>query len=201
MALRSGCCAARFTGVGAPPRTRRRWCQMACRLAKGYVDTLSSLLVAVAARGTVQVGDEVSVVPSDWPGEGPIDLAVHDLPHASSTTEWWYLNGHLLVEGQPLSFFAAFFRQVKGYDPQSKAPLYAHSLTWAIFDPGQPLSHTVSRVDTSAPEEGRKRIKRGLGGKDYKFNRALGEILDRGNVPLPDKMFESRVFVSLDRLE
>jgi len=30
---------------------------------------------------------------------------------------------------------------------------------------------------------------------------ALGEILDRGNVPLPDKMFESRVFVSLDRLE
>jgi geranylgeranyl pyrophosphate synthase/predicted secreted hydrolase len=146
-------------------------------------------------------GDEVSVVPSDWPGEGPIDLAVHDRPHASSTTEWWYVNGHVDVGGQPLSFFAAFFRQVKGYDPKTKAPLHAHSLTWGIFDPGQRFAHTVSRVDPSGPEEGRKRIKRGLGGKDHKLNRALSEILDRGNVPLPDRIFESRVFVHQDRLE
>src|SRR3954467_7838265 len=27
--------------------------------------------------------------PSDWPEDGPIDLDVHDRPHASSDLEWW----------------------------------------------------------------------------------------------------------------
>ena len=54
--------------------------------------------------------------PSDWPEDGSIDLSIHDRPHASSTTEWWYQNGHLEAGGQRYSFFAAFFRQVKGYD-------------------------------------------------------------------------------------
>jgi len=101
----------------------------------------------------------------------------------------------------PLSVFAAFFRQVKGYDPKTRAPLYAHSLTWAIFDPNEGLANTVSRVDPAGPEEGLKRIRRGLGGKDHKLNRALAEILERGHVPLPDRMFEGRVFVQLDKLD
>src|SRR5215468_3035883 len=45
-----------------------------------------------------------------------------------------------------------------------------------------------------------KRIRRGLGGKDHKLNRAITEILERGNVPSPDRVFEGRVHVSLDRL-
>jgi len=143
----------------------------------------------------------VIAVPLDWPGEGAIDLALHDRPHASSTTEWWYLNGHVVAGGQALSLFAAFFRQVKGHDPKTKAPLYAHSLTWAIFDPQEGFAHTSSRVDPAAPEEGLKRIRRGLGGKDHKLNRALVEILERGNVPLPDRFFESRVYVQLDQLD
>src|SRR5438067_437372 len=41
---------------------------------------------------------------SDWPGPGPIDLALHDLPHASASTEWWYVNAHVETEdGRPLS--------------------------------------------------------------------------------------------------
>src|SRR6478609_8118648 len=53
-------------------------------------------------------------IPADWPGAGPIDLGVHDLPHGSSTLEWWYANGHLkTADGRNLSFFAAFFRQAK----------------------------------------------------------------------------------------
>ena len=46
---------------------------------------------------------------ADWPQEGPIDLAVHDLPHRSSATEWWYVNTHVTTaDGQDLSLFAAF---------------------------------------------------------------------------------------------
>ena len=52
----------------------------------------------------------------------------------------------------------------------------------------------------AAPEEGIKRIRRGLGGKDHKLNRAITEILERGHVPSPDRVFEGRVHVSLDRL-
>ena len=37
----------------------------------------------------------MSTMQADWPKAGPIDLALHDLPHASSTTEWWYFNGIL----------------------------------------------------------------------------------------------------------
>ena len=49
-------------------------------------------------------------LPSDWPTAGPIDLAVHDLPHRSSTAEWWYLNAHLTAaDGRAYSLFAAFF--------------------------------------------------------------------------------------------
>ena len=49
--------------------------------------------------------------PADWPATGELDLCVHDLPHASSTTEWWYVNTHLTTsEGLELSLFAAFFR-------------------------------------------------------------------------------------------
>jgi geranylgeranyl pyrophosphate synthase/predicted secreted hydrolase len=140
--------------------------------------------------------------PNDWPTDGLIDLKVHDRPHASSTLEWWYQNGHLvLADGRRFSFFAAFFRQVKGRDPKTKEPLYAHSLTWSLFDVEGEHSNFVSRVDPTAPAEGLKRIRRGLGGKDHKLNRALTEILESGNVPLPDKMFTDRVYVNKDRLE
>jgi hypothetical protein len=143
----------------------------------------------------------VKSVPFDWPNDGPIDLAKHDAPHASSTTEWWYQNGHIGVGQQQFSFFAAFFRQVKGYDPKTGEPLHMHSLTWSIFDPAQSVSHTVSRVDPTAPEEGMKRVRRGLGGKDHKLNRALQEILERGSVPLPDRIFEGQVEVAQGRLD
>ena len=101
----------------------------------------------------------MTAYPSDWPGPGPIDLAVHDLPHASSTTEWWYQNGHCEThEGRRYSFFAAFFRQVKGRDPQTRAPLYAYSITWALCDIDGERFLPVSRVDPSGPQEGLKRI-------------------------------------------
>jgi geranylgeranyl pyrophosphate synthase/predicted secreted hydrolase len=140
--------------------------------------------------------------PRDWPDSGPIDLGVHDLPHASSTTEWWYQNTHLVGDdGRHYSLFAAFFRQAKGRDATSKRFLYAHSVTWAIACVEDESYVHHSGVDQSAPEEGLRRIRRGIGSKDSRLNRALAEMLERGQVPGPDRIFEGRVFVSMERLD
>jgi geranylgeranyl pyrophosphate synthase/predicted secreted hydrolase len=140
--------------------------------------------------------------PADWPGPGPIDLTIHDLPHASSTLEWWYMNSHVVTtDGRHLSFFAAFFRQAKHRNKDTGAYEYAHSITWALVDVDRREYVTVSGVDPSAPEEGLKRLRRGLGSNDPRLNRSLSEILARGNVPSPDKLLKGRVFVGDRRLD
>jgi geranylgeranyl pyrophosphate synthase/predicted secreted hydrolase len=140
--------------------------------------------------------------PADWPADGPIDLSIHDLPHGSSTTEWWYTNGHLQAAGERrFSYFAAFFRKVQGYHPVTKAPRYAHSLTWAIHDVDGQRQSFVSRVDPMASKEGLRRLQAGMGARDERLNRALTEILERGIVPKPDVVFDGRVSVGLQRLD
>src|SRR5687767_11939293 len=100
----------------------------------------------------------VSQQPSDWPVPGAIDLALHDLPHASSTTEWWYVNSHLVAsDGRPLSLIAAFFRIATGKNE------HAHSLTWAISDPKTGQYLACSRVDAAAPKIGLEKIQKGHG--------------------------------------
>ena len=98
----------------------------------------------------------VSPQPSDWPSAGVIDLAVHDLPHGSSTTEWWYVNSHLTAtDVRELSVFAAFFRIATGKNE------HAHSLTWAISDVQTGRYLASSRVDAAAPKIGLDKIGRG----------------------------------------
>jgi geranylgeranyl pyrophosphate synthase/predicted secreted hydrolase len=139
--------------------------------------------------------------PHDWPAAGPIDLDVHDLPHASSATEWWYLNTHLSAsDGRELSVFAAFFRIVKGKNEKTGAIEYAHSCTWAVSDPSTRTYLATSRVDGAAPEMGLERIKNGRGSRDPRLNRAMIEILERGRVPAPDRVFDGPVEVATDRL-
>lgn len=139
--------------------------------------------------------------PLDWPEEGPINLSVHDRPHASSTTEWWYVNGHCVAEhGRRFSFFAAFFRQVKGRHPVTGAFEHVHSVTWALYDVDGEHAYTVSKVDPQAPAEGLKRIKRGFGSADVRLNRAMAESLAKGRVPLPDRPIEGRIHVATERL-
>ena len=140
--------------------------------------------------------------PQDWPVAGPIDLQLHDPPHRSSATEWWYLNTHLqTADKRSLSLFAAFFRIIKGRDEKTGVPEYAHSVTWAISDAGAKTYFAESRVDKSAPEMGLERIKKGRGSRDPRLNRAIKELLEDGRVPAPDKIFDGDVFVAMDRLE
>ena len=139
---------------------------------------------------------------ADWPAPGPIDLAVHDLPHRSSATEWWYVNTHVeTIDGHELSLFAAFFRIIEGKDEKTGAPEYAHSCTWALSDAGEKSYFARSYVDPKAPKMGLERIKRGRGSRDQRLNRAITEILERGRVPGPDKIFEGPVTVGDRKLD
>jgi len=140
--------------------------------------------------------------PADWPEPGPIDLAVHDLPHASSTTEWWYLKAHVeTLDGRPLSLFAAFFRVLTGRNETTGELEYAHSLTWALSDPGRKRYVTQSLVDRRAPQLGLERIERGEGTRDPRIRRAMKEICERGRVPWPDRLLEKTPHVAMRRLE
>ena len=148
--------------------------------------------------GTSRIVD----APVDWPGEGPIDLAVQDLPHASSSTEWWYVNTHLdLADGRTIGVFASFFRILTGEHPETRAPVHAHSLTWAVSDGERSRYLFDSRVDRSAPKHGLEKIKRGQGSRDPRIQQAMKEVMEKGRVPQPDRFFATPVLVSKGRLD
>ncbi|NUN13154.1 MAG: polyprenyl synthetase family protein [Myxococcales bacterium] len=140
--------------------------------------------------------------PFDWPATGPVNLDIHDLPHASSSLEWWYVNTHIYTEdGIELSLFASFFRIIRGRDENTKQPLYARSVTWGVTDAarGRYLAETV--VDRSAPEIGLKKLKRSEGKRDDRLIRAMREVLLQDKVPYPDRMFNREPFEATRKLE
>jgi geranylgeranyl pyrophosphate synthase/predicted secreted hydrolase len=144
----------------------------------------------------------LALAPSIAQASGGVDLATEDLPHASSATEWWYINSHItLAGGREVSLFAAFFKIAKGRDETTGAPLFAHSCTRAITDVDGKAYLSDSRVDISAPEMGIERIKRGQGARDPRLNRAMLEVLEKGRVPTPDRVFTDDVKLAADRLD
>lgn len=136
-----------------------------------------------------------------WPASGPIDLAAHDLPHPQADTEWWYVNAHAeAADGRAFGVFAAFFRIISKRDEATGAITYAHSMTWAITDLATGRYLGESRVDDRAPELGLERLENGRGSKDDRLNRAMREMLERRQIPTPDRMFSAPVSVATDRL-
>src|SRR5262245_18528236 len=122
-----------------------------------------------------------------WPARGPIEITAHDLPHPAADTEWWYVNAHVRADdGRTFGMFAAFFRIISSADEATGAVQYAHSYTWALSDLANDRYLGESRVDARAPELGLERMKNGRGSKDERLNRAIAEILERGEVPTPD---------------
>ncbi|NKB18812.1 MAG: carotenoid 1,2-hydratase [Pseudanabaena sp. CRU_2_10] len=140
--------------------------------------------------------------PGDWPGDGEFNLAIHELPHASSTIEWWYVNSHLTTEdGGRFSVFASFFRSVVGEDEQSGNPLYAYSVTWGTIDANNQTYLTTSLIDRCAPQVGLKSIESGTSQTDPLLQRALREVFAKDDVPLPDRLLKNNVFVNPQKLE
>jgi len=138
--------------------------------------------------------------PADWPPDGPLDLDRDDLPHASSTIEWWYFNSHLIgPEGRHFSLFAAFFRVLSKVHRDGRLE-YGHSLTWALSDVERREYVARSYVDQSAPRLGLERIKEGRGAKDDRLNRAMTEALTKDIVPRPDRMLPRDVAIAHDVL-
>src|SRR5215470_19921897 len=145
---------------------------------------------------------ETTTRPVDWPEDGPIDLIVQDLPHHSSTTEWWYLNCHMeTTDGVKLSLFASFFRIVLEKDKETNAPVYAHALNWALVDADAERYYAESLVDPCAPEVGLQKLERGAGTPDPLLQQAMREILEKGEVPHPDRLIEGPILVRQDRLD
>ena len=139
--------------------------------------------------------------PQDWPKDGPIDLQIHDLPHASSSTEWWYMHSHITAGERNFSLFASFFRSAYGFDKKTKQPLYGHSVIWAISDLDKKKYYTVSLVDKVAPKLGIERIKKGQMVQDPHLKRAALEMLEKGIVPLPDELLTEDAKVSMTKLD
>lgn len=137
----------------------------------------------------------------DWPEPGPIDLGVHDLPHDSSTLEWWYVNCHLeLEDGRELAIFAAFFRQLAS-DPRTSGPrLYTHSVAYGVSLPDRERYSSKVAVDHNAPEVGLKNLDSGVKQDDERVERAYREVLRRGKIPGPTRMFRGAPSVGRDRL-
>lgn len=135
-------------------------------------------------------------VQQDWPGPGPIDLDVHDLPHDSSRLEWWYLHAHLDVAGEPMSIFASFFRMRLEDDGE---PAHAHALTWALIHPDQQGYVYEALVDPDTPQIALDRLER-EGPRDPRIRRATKEVLERGRVVGPDILLRAPARVGRDRL-
>lgn len=138
---------------------------------------------------------------ADWPKDGPIDLNIHDLPHASSSTEWWYMHSHIKAKGgKQYSLFASFFRHAIEFDKVTKKPNYAHSVIWGISDVENKKYHTVSLVDARAPKLGLERLKKGELVKDPYIKRAAIEMLSKGVMPYPDELLTKDPTISNTKL-
>jgi len=144
--------------------------------------------------------DGVQLLPADWPAPGPIDLAIHDLPHDSARMEWWYLNAHLsAADGRPFCVFASFFVVDTG-DPADDGKTYSHFLTWAVTDVDGQRYFPETRLDTRSPEMALAELDHDRGPRDPRLAQALREVVAAGRLPLPDRLLPADTCIARDRL-
>ena len=118
----------------------------------------------------------------DWPKKGePIDLARHDLPHASALLEWWYFHAHLKSEtdGRVFSMFSAVFQRLFNGTRLS----YGHG---AMLDAAQRRHFIRSKGDPRAPGVITPIFERA--GRSEFIQRALGELFAKNSLPAPDRL-------------
>ena len=133
----------------------------------------------------------------DWPAAGDIDLEIHDLPHQSSSTEWWYVNAHFSSkEGRNFALFASFFKRAVSYDKKTGKLTHGYTLIWALSDLDHKKYYPVSLVDKDAPRFALQKIKNEQKDGDPYFTRAAVEIFKKGKVPYPDTLMKETPKIS-----
>jgi geranylgeranyl pyrophosphate synthase/predicted secreted hydrolase len=144
--------------------------------------------------------DDVRTHPADWPAPGPIDLTIHDLPHASARMEWWYVNAHLTAaDGRPFSLFAAFFVvDTSAADAADKD--YSHFLTWGLVDADGRRHFPETRVDARSPSLAVAELDHNRGPRDPLVAAAFREVVAAGRIPLPDRLLPASTSIPRDRL-
>jgi geranylgeranyl pyrophosphate synthase/predicted secreted hydrolase len=104
-----------------------------------------------------------------------------------------------LSDGREISFFAAFFRQLLGTDDSGKAR-HAHSVSWAFCEPASQSYKSTVVVDSAAPELGLLKLQAGAGVADTRLSSALREVLEKGRIPGPTRLFDGAASVADERL-
>jgi len=160
-----------------------------------------------------------SLLRDDWPtASAPIDLSIHDLPHSSSSIEWWYFNSHLRLQSKndpktlkDVSIFCCFFTFAKG-EGRSNSPSdhtqatsdfnadsQACALNCAIVDSETKEYLTHSLLDKDIPSFLLKMMNKSSSpSADPLITRALKDVLNRGQVPLPDRLFTKKPFIKIN---
>jgi len=105
-------------------------------------------------------------------------------------------------KGKEFSVFASFFRIVKKAVRPDKIE-YAHTLTWAVIDPETQkyyydpfLDHESAKIIRKTLNKPAEEVR-----MDPRMRRALIEITERGNVPLPDRVQPRESKVSTEELK
>ncbi len=116
--------------------------------------------------------------------------------------EWWYQNCHVVSkEGKKFSLFASFFRLTLGKE-ESGAYKHTHSVIWSLSDLTAKKYYSNSLLDPETPAEILKIIKKNEGKNvgNRLFRRALKEVYEKGNLPLPDKLLKQPAKIGLQNL-
>jgi len=126
-----------------------------------------------------------------------IDLKTYDLPHRKSSIEWWYLNAHVQNEtGAEFSFFVSFFKLAVGVNPETGEMKFAYSVTWALSDVEGKKYYRDSIIDKVGPEVGLETLRRGKMTTDKRMIAAMTEILEKNQLPFPDRLAKTEAEVS-----
>lgn len=104
------------------------------------------------------------------------------------------------ADGLEYSLYLSFFRIRKHVDAQTGRISWAHAVHWAVIDPSGERYVTQSLVDPDAPammrESLKKRQRDKTGVTDPMLLQAIHEVLDKGTIPLPDRMMDKHPSVS-----
>lgn len=135
-------------------------------------------------------------MPMDWPKDGPINLLIHDLPHTSSDTEWWYFNSHLTTsDGRKFGVFACFFMK-----KDNSTLNYSYSALWALSDLNNKHYYTTCFIDKNTPHICLEKLKK-MKANDPSLANAIIEVLEKEKIPSADKIINELVTITLDPFE